>query len=71
MSDKYRQLFGIKYSIEPVKIKGLPVYITSGRSFFRLSFIDNDFILVKIAADEKFGVVALEKQAVLISSKAG
>ena len=71
MNDKYRQLFGIKFSIEPVKIKGLPVYITFGRSFFRLSFIDNDFILVKIAADEKFGVVALEKQAVLISSKAG
>lgn len=70
MNEKYRQLFGIKFGIEPLKIKGLPLYITSGRSFFRLSYLDIDFILVKLSADEKFGVVALEKQAIQISSKA-
>ena len=71
MNEKYKQLFGLKFGIEPVKIKGLPLYITSGRSFFRLFYLDIDFILVKLSADEKFGVVALEKQAVQISSKVG
>ena len=70
MGNMYMQLFGFEFNIEPVKIKGLPVYITAGRSFFRLSYRDNDFILVKLSPDEKFGVVALEKQAVQISSKA-
>ena len=71
MNDNFKQLFGIKFDIEPIKIKGLPVYITAGRTFFKLSYFNNDFILVRLSSDERFGVVALEKQAVLISSKEG
>ena len=33
--------------------------------------MDNDFILVRLAPEERFGVIALEKQAALISSKVG
>ena len=69
MNNNYRKIFGIEFNIESIKIKGLPVYISARRSFFRLSYADYDFILVKLPSDEKFGVVALEKQAILISSK--
>jgi DNA-binding MarR family transcriptional regulator len=71
MNDNFKRLFGITFGVESIKIKGLPVYITARRSFFRLSYYDNDFILVKLSSDERFGVVALEKQAVQISAKAG
>ena len=70
MDNNFKQLFGINFIIEPIKIKGLPVYITARRSFFNLSYNDIDFILVKLSSDEKFGVVALEKHAVQISTKA-
>ena len=71
MNDNFQRLFGIKFFVEPIKIKGLPVYLTARRSFFKLSYHDNEFILVKLSSDERFGVIALEKQAVQISSKAG
>ncbi len=68
MNNDYKQIFGVKFHIEPIGIKGLPIYVTARRSFYKLSYKDNSFILVKPAGDEKFGVVALEKQAALISA---
>ena len=71
MNDKFKQLFGIKFDIAPIKIKGLPLYITAGRGLYKLSYLGNEFILVRLSADEKFGVVALEKQISQVSLKTG
>ena len=68
MKDNVKKLFGIDFVINKIEIKGLPVYITANRTFFKLSYLDNEFVLVKISPDEKFGVVAYEKQLIKISS---
>ena len=67
--NEYKKLFGLDFRICKVNSKDLPVYITAGRSFSRLSFSGIDFILVRLASDERFGVVALDKQAALLSAK--
>ena len=68
---KYKKLFGIKFAVTEMNVKDLPVYLTAGRSFFKLSCAGTEFILVEVSEKEKFGVVALEKQAKIIAKKYG
>lgn len=64
-----RKLFGIKFDVERVNPVGLPLYLKAGRSFWIYSFSGMDFILVTIPNDEKFGVIALEKQRALLEAR--
>lgn len=64
-------LFGLVFQAEKLETKGLPLYLTAGRGLQRLSFADQSFVLVKVPEDERFGVIALEKQAELLSGKYG
>ena len=63
----YKRLFGVDFLVKEINAKDLPVYISARRSFFVLSFSGLEFLLVKVAEKEKFGVVAFEKQAKLLS----
>ncbi len=63
------ELFGLKFRVEEITIDDLPLYLTAQRSFYRLSYQDNNVLLIKISSDEKFGTMALEKQAVIFSEK--
>ena len=67
----YKKLFGLVFNKIEINAKDLPVYITTRRSLFRMSYHEFEFILVKVSEKEKFGVVALEKQAKIISEKYG
>ena len=71
MAENFKTLFGIDFAVEEIDSRSLPVYLSARRSFFRLSWAGNDFILVKVSTKEKFGVIAFEKQAVIISEKYG
>ena len=71
MAENFKTLFGIDFAVEEIDSRTLPVYLSARRSFFRLSWAGNDFILVKVSPKEKFGVIAFEKQAVLILEKYG
>lgn len=71
MKNDYMNLFGLSFQIEEFKTKGLPIYLTTGRSFFKLSYGDNRFLLVCIPENEKFGVRAIEKQEIFLSEKYG
>ena len=68
---KYKQLFGIEFNVTEMKAKDLPIYLTARRSFFRMSYSEAEFILVKVSEGERFGVLALEKQAKIIAEKYG
>ena len=69
--DKYKNLFGIEFEINEMIVEDLPIYITARRSFLRLSYLEFEFILIKVSPNEKFGVSAFEKQAKIVSSKYG
>lgn len=69
--EKYKNLFGIDFEMNEMKTKDLPIYIVARRSFLRLSYLDFEFILIKVSPNEKFGVSAFEKQAKIVSSKYG
>ncbi len=71
MKNDYMNLFGLNFRIEEFKTKGLPIYLTSGRSFFKLSYGDSRFLLVSLPENERFGVLAFEKQEILLSEKYG
>lgn len=66
---EYKKLFGLEFRTERMKTPVLPIYMTAGREFFKLSNETCSFILVAIPENEKFGVVAFEKQIIQISSK--
>ena len=68
---EYRELFGIDFNVTTISVSSLPVYLTAGRSFYMLSHNETKFLLVKVSEKEKFGVLALEKQAGIISEKYG
>lgn len=68
---EYKQLFGIDFSVTELNVKDLPVYLTARRSFFRMSYSETDFILVKTSETERFGVLALQKQSGIIAEKYG
>lgn len=62
--------FGFDFKIEKIeKIKGLPVYLKAGRTFYVLSDDINRFLLVKVKNNEKYGVVALGNQKKLYEEK--
>ena len=71
MAEEYKKLFGLNFKVEKLDPKNLPVYISARRSFFKYSWADNDFILVRVSPKEKFGVIAFEKQALLLSDRFG
>ncbi len=56
--------FGIECSTKEVHIKGLPVYMKSGRRIYKLLFEEYEFLVVELSAEDKFGTIALKKQAV-------
>ena len=64
-----RKIFGIDFDVKSMKPAGLPVYLTAGRSFWRYSYSGNEFVLVTIPNDEKFGVIAFEKRRALLEEK--
>ena len=66
---EYKKLFGIDFNISEMKVDDLPVYLTARRFFFRVSYSGNDFLLVKVSEKEEFGVLAIEKQARILSEK--
>ncbi len=69
--DQYKRLFGIDFKKSVISSKGLPLYISARRSFYKLSYSGIEFILVELPPDEKFGVVAFKKQANQITAKYG
>lgn len=71
MFQLYKDLFGIAFQSKEIKAKNLPLFITSGRSFFKLTTYGVEFLLIKINKEESFGVVALDKQLRLVCSKLG
>ena len=64
-----RKIFGIKFDVERINPVGLPLYLTAGRSFWRYTYSGMSFIIVSIPNDEKFGVIAFEKQCALLERK--
>ena len=71
MKDKPMKLFGLEFRATEVEAKELPLYLSAGRTFMKLSGIGVEFLLVRIPADGKTGIVALEKQAALLAEKYG
>lgn len=69
MAREYQKLFGLDFEKEKLAVKNLPFYLTARRSFFKLSYNSIEFILVCLPEDEKYGVVAFEKQAKLLGEK--
>ncbi len=63
MFDSVNSIFGIPFQIEKINsIKGLPVSMSSNRTFYKFTNEESSFLLVKLSESEKFGAVALKKQ---------
>ena len=71
MKENAVKLFGLEFRVREAAAKELPLYLSAGRTFMKLSGIGMEFLLVRIPADEKTGIVALEKQAALLAEKYG
>lgn len=69
MINQKSRLFGIEFDVKRIKPSGFPLYLTANRSFWKYSFSGNEFILVSVPNDEKFGVVAFEKQRIQFETK--
>lgn len=70
MNNEINRAFGTSFQMEQIiKIKGLPMYITARRLFYVVKDDDVSFILVKVAGNEKYGVIALDKQRKIIEEK--
>ena len=54
--------FGIDCSCNEISIKGLPVYMKSGRKIYKLTYEEYEFLVVELSNDDKFGTIALKKQ---------
>ena len=54
--------FGLKCKVRSIKIKGLPLYMISGRELYHITLDGIPFLLVGISNNEKFGSIALKKQ---------
>lgn len=65
----YRKLFGLEFRTECMETSDLPIYMTAGRKLCKLSNDTCSFILVRIPENERFGVVAFEKQIMQISAR--
>ena len=71
MKEKVLKLFGLEFRAREVAVKEFPMYLTAGRTFLEMSGMGRVFLLVRIPADDKTGIVALEKQAALLAGKFG
>ncbi len=69
MKNEYKRMFGLDFKADEIKADGLPIYMTAKRSFFILSHGGIRFLLVKTDEGERFGSLALERQAGQISSR--
>ena len=63
--------FGIDCKSEEFEIKGLPLYMLSGRKFYRIFMDEYAFLLIELPATDKFGAVALAKQLKQYRDKTG
>ena len=66
-----KNIFGLNFQAEEINTKGLPVFMTAQRSFFRMSYKEIAFLCVQLSKEERFGIVALEKQLSFLSNKYG
>ena len=66
-----KNIFGLNFQAEEINTKGLPVFMTAQRSFFRMSYNEIAFLCVQLSKEERFGIVALEKQLSFLSNKYG
>ena len=71
LENTLKNAFGINCHLEQIKIKGLPLYMTSGRIFYSAVMGEASFIFVTLFEKEKFGVVALKKQLCQYMEKTG
>ena len=71
MEYRHQKIFGLDFQTDELKTKDLPLYLSAGRSFWKYSWAGLEFVLVRLPADERFGVVAFEKQAAQLSAKYG
>lgn len=60
--------FDLDCKIEKTKVNGLALYMTAGREFFKANVEGLYFLLVKISSDDRFGVIALEKQLAVLKN---
>lgn len=64
--DELQKYFGTKVNCREIEsLKGLPLYLTIGRKFYRLEMLNTEFMVVMISADNRFGTAALKKQLTL------
>ncbi len=63
--------FGIICKENDAQIKGLPLYMTAGRTMTEVDIEDCCFLLITLSENDKFGTVALKKQAALYTEKSG
>ena len=56
------EAFGLEFQMQKEKIKGLPLYMISGREFYKVAYDDSYFFLVKLPSKSQYGIIALEKQ---------
>ncbi len=66
-----KNAFGINCRVDEIKLKGLPLYLTSGRKIYRVTMGEISFLLVKTQEGERFGAVALKKQLAVYGEKSG
>ena len=69
LKDALRNNFGLNCNIEEIKLKGLPLYLVSGRKFYKVDMEKISFLIVNLSDNDKFGVVALNKQLSLYYEK--
>jgi len=63
MVDQLQKILGINICpIDNNIPKGLPFYLTNGRSFINIKIGEIPVLMVVVSEDERFGAVALEKQ---------
>lgn len=66
-----KDAFGLTCHLDQIKPKGFPLYMTSGRLFYRAGMGDASFLIVKLSGKEKFGAVAFKKQLSQYMEKTG
>ena len=71
LADSLKNAFGLSCTAEPIKLKGLPFYMTSGRTINKISLAGYPFVLVELPENDSFGAVALKKQMTIYCEKSG
>lgn len=65
MQNYMKEILGVSAEVKKIEAPaGLPLYMTAGRTFFRVDLTGMPFLLIEIPEQDRFGVVALEKQLV-------